>query len=135
MPSLKPIVFTDDVAPTNSRTFTPNGISDDGTAQLINLTGTPAESATLQYGMRQAGSSRYNGKLRLAIPAVVTETINGVNVPKVDHSDFVEVRPSFSPRSTLEQRKAALRMAAELMHPDTGNADVIASFCGLERAW
>lgn len=113
MPALQNLVLTDRATPTPvNHTFVPDGIDQQNVGAVVNsgASGVPAGAERFTISMRKGGDNRYKGKLKLTLPILVTETINGVSVPKVARQTIVNVSFDFDERSTEQERKDAVGM-------------------------
>lgn len=107
MPQLQSVVLTDrtPVTPVNL-TFVPRD-SEGGVGVVVNNAGTPIGEKRCSVSMKHTGS-RYKGEVRLVLPVVATETINGISVPKVVRTAFVNLSVSFDESSTEQERTDAI---------------------------
>lgn len=114
MPQLQNLVLTDrtPVTPVNL-TFVPRD-SKDGVGVVVNNAGTPIGERKVTVSMKAAGT-RYKGEVRLTLPIVVTETINGVSVPKVARIGYVNLSASFDQTSTKQERDDAIGLMASAL--------------------
>lgn len=109
MPQLQSIVLTDrtPVTPVNF-TFDPRDI-DKGVGAVINSSGVPIGDKRLTVSMKKTGT-RYKGELRLTLPVIATETINGVSRPVVIRTSYVTLDVTFDEKSTEQERNDAIGM-------------------------
>lgn len=114
MPALQSVILTDrtPVTPVN-HTFVPRD-SKDGVGLVVTDTGTPIGEKRLTVSMKPTGT-RYKGEVRLTLPVVVNETINGVVVPKVARIGYVNLSVSFDETSTKQERDDAIGMMASAL--------------------
>lgn len=134
MPAFAPIVINDGATTPVAHTYTPNGVNpkDSTVAQFKESTGTPVGDKTITVSLRAATASR-KARVVIALPIMVTETINGVSVSRIDHSNFVEVIGTFSEKSTTQERKDAMALATNLISPS--HAVMSKVFQDLEMFW
>jgi hypothetical protein len=120
MPQLQNLVLTDrtPVTPVN-HTFIPRDISPDGVASVVESTGIPVGESRVTLLQKKSGS-KLNGELRLAVPVVQTETINGVSRPVVVRTAYVTVKTTFDQESSEQERTNAIGMIADAL--GTGKA-------------
>jgi hypothetical protein len=60
-------------------------------------------------------NNRYHGEVRLSLPVVVTETINGVASPIVVRTAFVSLSATFDEKSTEQERNDAIGMMSSAL--------------------
>lgn len=112
MPAIQNIVLQD--SSNNDHTFVPSMIKD-GVAMVVESNGIPFGNATYSVGTRQTPSGAFKSTVKLSIPALVTETIDGVSRSKVERTARVEATFSFDPTSTTTERANAVREFASAM--------------------
>lgn len=114
MPQLQNVILTDrtPVNPVNL-TFVPRDIKA-GVGEVVNNVGTPIGEKRLTVSMKQTGK-RFKGEVRLTLPVVVTETINGVSSPKVVRTGYVALTTSFDETSTEQERTDAVGMMSSAL--------------------
>lgn len=114
MPQLQNVILTDrtPVTPVNL-TFVPRGI-EGGVGETVNNAGTPIGEKRFTVSMKQTGK-RFKGEVRLVLPVVVTETINGVSSPKVVRTGYVNLSTSFDETSTEQERTDAIGMMSSAL--------------------
>lgn len=111
MPQLQSVVLTDRQATPVAHTFTPKDITSQGVAQVVETNGVPIGNSRLSISLRQTGvAGRYKAEMKLAVPVVVNETINGVSAPKVVRTGYADVSFTFDPTSTEEERNDVVGM-------------------------
>jgi len=82
MPQLQNLVLTDRAATPVAHTFTPRDVvANVGTVE--ESTGVKIGDKTFSISCRKAANGRSKVTMKLAVPVVVNETINGVTVPTV----------------------------------------------------
>lgn len=106
MALLAPVTLVDRTPTTPvSRVFNPQELLN-GTARLVALgpNGTAVGQSVLQVnGRRKAGTGNRNlAELKLSIPKVVVETINGVAVPRVIDTNYVRIIFDVGPLFTTQ---------------------------------
>lgn len=115
MPQLQSLVLADRTTPTPvNHTFTPSGINQQGVGEVVNSSGVPVGSERVTVSMKKS-NTRYKGSVRLTLPVLVTETINGVSNPVVARVAYVNMDFSFDEKSTEQERKNAVGMAADAL--------------------
>lgn len=116
MPQLQSLVLTDRSTPTpDDLTFLPRDIVA-GVGTVINTGGVPIGEKRVSVSSRKA-NSRYHGELRLVIPVVATETVNGISRPVVVRTAYVTVKTSFDEKSSEQERDDAIGLTASALSP------------------
>lgn len=105
------IVINDRAGTPVAHTYTPDGDDKNGVHLYSEKGSVPAGNAKYSIGLRQTGG-RYRGSIRLAVPVVQTQTINGVSTPVVVRTAYVEVNTSFDPLSSTQERADAVGLLA-----------------------
>lgn len=115
MPSLQNLVLTDrtPVTPVD-HTFVPRDIDAQGVGTVVSNAGTPIGEERATVSMKKRGT-RYVGEVRLTLPVVATETINGVDSPLVVRTAFAVCTFTFDEKSTSQERKDAVGMLASAL--------------------
>lgn len=119
MPALDNLTVADAAATPVDHTFKPQSLRD-GVARLVSSDGTPVGDKVITVSNRHS-PEKVKGKFVLAIPQVVTETINGVGRPVVVRTAYVELNVTFDRTSTEQERKDILKMTANAIADDSGN--------------
>lgn len=103
-----------------------------GTATFVEAASVPIGERTLTIRHRKSGT-RFYSRITLAVPVLVTETINGVQVPKVPRISFIDANFRFDDTSSTQERADAVGMFANLL---AANQNVVNStVVGLEGIW
>jgi len=108
------VVINDRAATPVAHTFTPDGNDPNGVCVFTEKTGVPAGDSRFTAQLRNS-NGKYRPSLRLTVPVVQTQTINGVESPVVVRSAYVEVQCTFDALSTLQERKDAVGMMANAL--------------------
>lgn len=116
MPQLQNLVLADRESTPVNHTFVPAGIQGN-VATLVESTGTPAADSKLTLGWATTTNGRRKSTMRFTFPIVQNETINGIVMPKVVRSSYVEVSFSFDPTSTEQERKNVVGMTQAALLP------------------
>lgn len=117
MPQLQSLVLTDRTTPTPvNLTFVPRDIDAKGVGTVVNNAGTPIGEKRVTVSMKKR-NSRYYGQVRISIPVVATETINGVSKPVVVRTAFVNVDVTFDEKSTEAERNDAIGLLSSALAP------------------
>ena len=115
MPQLQNLVLTDrtPVTPVN-RTFVPRNVDGKGIGTVVFNAGVPIGEQRCTVSMSARGS-RYVGEVRLTLPVVVNETINGVVVPKVARTAYGVATFTFDQTASQQERDDAVGMMASAL--------------------
>lgn len=106
MGQLAPIVLNDGKT---DLTFKPAGISPDGVAKLVSGNGVIVGDKSLTVGAR-LNSQRRKVTVKLDLPTVIDETINGIAQPKQVRKAYLRVDTDFSTLATTLEREAAVNL-------------------------
>lgn len=119
MPSLQSLVLTDRATPTPvNHTFVPEDVTSDGKGTVVEGNGTKVGENRFQISCRRVnGSGKYRIDLNLFVPIVQTETINGIDNPKVVRQSIVNAQFFFDPASTPAERKNVVGMFQSAFDP------------------
>lgn len=98
-----------------AHTFNPNGFSADNRVAFFKKEGTTnIEDEKFSISWRESNTKRIV-RMKLELPVVVTETINGVNVPKLTRMAIADASFSFSTSSSEQERKNLVGIFANAM--------------------
>lgn len=115
MPQLQSLVLTDRTPTTPvNLTFVPREIDSKGVGTVINSAGTPIGEKRCSVSMTKR-NNRYKGEVRLALPVVATETVNGVSRPVVVRTAYVTLQADFAGESTEQERNDAIGMMSSAL--------------------
>jgi hypothetical protein len=109
MPQLTNLVLTDRAATPVNHTFTPKS-KENGVAVVSKSTGVPIGDPKYTISTGKTAGGRMKTTLKLSVPVVQTQTINGVSTPVVVRTAYVDATFSFSSDSSLQERKDAVGM-------------------------
>ncbi len=114
MPQLQSVVLTDrtPVTPVN-RTYDPQDIKA-GVGVAANGAVTPAGSERISVSNILSGT-RYKGEVRLVLPVIQNETVNGIVRPVVVRTAYVTLQTSFDTSSSEQERNDALGLMASAL--------------------
>lgn len=116
MPQLQNLVLTDRAATPVAHTFTPRDIvANVGTVE--ESTGVKIGDKSFSISNRKTANGRSKVTMKLAVPVVVNETINGVTIPTVSHVAYVDAVFSFDPKSSTQERKDVVGMFQSSLDP------------------
>lgn len=123
MAQYAPITVLDGKPTPASHTFVPNGESpkDPAINRFKESTGVKKGDNLLTTSLREQGTNS-KFRMQLTLPVMVTETINGVSVPRVVRTIFIDMSMVFDELSTQQERKDAQILLSNLLK---GNQPVI----------
>lgn len=101
------IVINDRAATPVAHTYSPDGDDKNGVHLYSEKGSVPAGNPKLSISLRRSGD-RYKGSVRLSIPVVQTQTINGVSTPVVVRTAYVEFNSNFDQLSSTQERNDAV---------------------------
>lgn len=103
MPQLQNLVLTDRAATPVAHTFTPRDVvANVGTVE--ESTGVKVGDKLFSVSVRKTPNGKSRVTLKLVIPVVVNELINGVTVPTVARTSYAETTFTFDPTSSTQER-------------------------------
>jgi hypothetical protein len=108
------LVVNDRASTPVAHTFSPDGNDANGVHVYSEKTGTPAANPRFTASLRRTGG-KYRPTLRFQLPAVQTQTINGVSNPVVVRTAYVELSCVFDEGSTEQERKDAVGLMANTL--------------------
>lgn len=108
MPALQSIVLTDRAGTPVNYTFVPRDIQA-GIGTVVNNGGVPIGEKKLRVSLLEK-NGKMRGEVRLDIPVVATETINGISVPKVVRSIKISLQMESEKTATETERNDAVGM-------------------------
>lgn len=101
------LVINDRAGTPVAHTYTPDGDDKNGVHLWSEKTSVPAGNAKYSLSLRKSGD-RYRGAIRLSVPVVQTQTINGVSSPVVVRTAYVEFASNFDSLSSAQERADAV---------------------------
>lgn len=106
------LVVKDRTTPTPAdRTFSPDGDDPNRVHVFSEKTGIPAGNARYTAQLRRS-KGKFRPTLRLAVPVVQTQTINGVSNSVIVRTAYIELSATFDETSTPQERADAVGMMA-----------------------
>lgn len=102
------LVINDRAATPVAHTYSPDGDDSNGVHVYSEKTSVPAGNPRFTAQLRKDASGKYRPTLRLAVPVVQTQTINGVSSPVIVRTAYVEVNATFDGLSTSQERADAI---------------------------
>jgi len=97
------LVINDRATTPVAHTYSPDGDDTNGVHLFSEKTGVPAGNPRFTISHRYSGG-KYRPTLKLAIPVVQTQTINGVSSPVVVRTTYAEVGFTFDSLSSEQER-------------------------------
>lgn len=115
MPQLATLVLKDrtPVTPVD-HIFVPKDIVD-GIGTVVESTGVPVGDNRVAISLRQTPNGSYKGTVRLTLPEVQNQTINGITSPIVVRTAYAEATFTFAQSSTEQERTNAVGMLADAL--------------------
>lgn len=108
------IVIADRAGTPVNHTYSPDGDDKNGVALWSEKGTIPAGNAKYSASVKLS-NGKYRANLRLAVPIVQTQTINGVASPVVVRTAYVEVSTTFDALSSTQERSDAIGLMANSM--------------------
>lgn len=118
MPQLQNLVLTDRASTPVAHTFTPQDVvANVGT--VVESTGVPVGNNQFSISLKKPGASgsRFKATIKLALPTVATQVINGVSTPVVVRTAYADLTFTFDATSTLQERKDIVGMLMSALDP------------------
>lgn len=125
------IVVNDRAATPVAHTFAPRSITTDQ-ALFVEAGSVPIGERRLIIDSRFT-NGKYRIRLRVVNPTLVTEVVNGVNVPKVPRTSYGESSFTFDQTSTDQERKDTVAYIANALL--ASQTIPMGSIVGLEGVW
>lgn len=94
-----------------AHTFTPDGTDANKVHLFSEKTGVPAGDSRFSASLRRTGG-KFRATLKLAVPVVQTQVINGVSSPVVVRTAYGEVNFTFDELSSAAERADVVGMIA-----------------------
>ena len=114
MPQLQPLVLTDRQSTPVNHTFNPEEISG-GVASLVESSGVPIGDNRVTMSLRKTEGGNIKANLRFTFPVTATETVNGVDSPKILRVNRAEISFTFSNTSTESERNDIVGMVQDAL--------------------
>ncbi len=112
MPQLQNLSLTDRASTPVVHAFTPLDIKD-GVGKVVETSGVPIGNNSYSVSVKQNGGGKYKAVLKLVMPVVQTQTINGIATPVVVRTAYAEMTFTFDPSSTTQERDNIVGMFAD----------------------
>lgn len=136
MPAINAITINDGASTPVAHVYTPVDVTN-GVGELAERrpSGSMIGEAKLGISSRRVSASkRDKSEIRFAIPKVVTETVNGVNVDKVIGTSYIRILADWDPNHTPDERTAQKGLVRNAVAA-SGQTLLDAVFRGLERVY
>lgn len=116
MPALQSIVLTDRAATPVNYTLVPTGgpKGSVGRVAVADATGNLLSERSLTISGRRT-AQRLRSSLKLAVPIIANEVINGVSVPKVARVAYANIEFSFALDSSEQERNDVVGMLSSAL--------------------
>lgn len=85
----------------------------------------PIGNNTFTIGVTKTANGRYKATVKLVVPVVVNETINGVTKPAVARTSYAEATITFDPTSSEQERKDVIGMLQSSFDSSKWTNDVL----------
>ena len=112
MPAITTLVLKDRATTPVDHTFTPSNVTD-GVGLVVESNGTKVGDSKYSVSSRKTASGRYNVKVKLEVPVVETQTVNGIAKAVVTRVAYAEGSFSFAADSTKQERDNLVGMFAD----------------------
>lgn len=109
MPALTSVVLKDRATTPVSHTFAPFDVKD-GVGYVVESTGLKLGDSRLSVTRRKTASGRWKASVKLEVPVIGTETINGIDYPKIVDIDRASTEFDFGPTATTTRRNNLVGM-------------------------
>lgn len=114
MPQLAGVSLTDRTPVTPVvRAFVPRDVQN-GVGAVVFNAGTLIGEQRLTISMKKIGT-RYKGEVRLTLPVVTNETINGIVSPKIVRAAYITTTVSWDEKSSFQERDDAVGLMANAL--------------------
>ncbi len=111
------VILQDREATPVSHSFSPDGDDANGVHVFSEKTGVPIGNSRLTASLRNS-NGKYRPSLRLQVPIVQTQTINGVSSPVVVRTAYADLTFTFDASSTEQERENVTGMLADALLAD-----------------
>jgi len=136
MPAIAAITIKDGATTPVSHIFVPIDVNG-GVGELAERRATGSMIGENKLGLssrRVSASKRDKSEIRFAIPKVVTETVNGVNVDKVIGTSYIRILADWDPNHTPDERTSQKGLVHNAMSA-SGQDLLDKVFRGVERVY
>lgn len=112
MPALTSLVLKDRATTPVDHTFIPSELKD-GVGTVVESSGQKIGDSKYSVSSRKTAGGRYAAKVKLEVPVVENQTVNGVTRPVVTRVAYATVDFSFAADSTTAERNNLVGMLAD----------------------
>lgn len=117
MPQLQATVLQDRRTTPVSHTFTPRDITG-GVGTVIESSGIPIGNNRLSVALSQVQTSgRYKATVKLAMPVVQTQVVNGVSTPVVVRTAYADLTFTYESSSSTQERDDIVALVRAALDP------------------
>lgn len=109
MGQLANVVLTDRATTPVNHTYVPLDITN-GVGTCVESTGVPVGDNRITIAMKKS-TDRYKPEVRLTLPVVQNQVVNGITTPTVVRTAYANLSFSFDSTSTLQERKDCVELA------------------------
>ena len=113
------LVLTDRAATPVAHNYEPDGDDANGVHLYSERSGVPAGRPSFSASMKKS-SGKIRQELRLAVPIVQTQTVDGIAKPVIVRTAYVTVSATFSDVSLSQERNDAIGMMASALSATSG---------------
>ncbi|QXN75348.1 MAG: hypothetical protein [Grapevine-associated levi-like virus 10] len=117
MPQLNPLVLKDGAATPANHTFQPRDITG-GVAALVESTGVPIGDRRITLALNRTTAGRLKASVKVAIPIVQDQVLNGVSRPAIVRTAYADVVFSFDGTSSTDERKDLMAFVSNMFKSD-----------------
>lgn len=117
MAQLQNLVLKDREATPNDHTFVPRDIRDN-VGEVVESTGVPVGESRFTISLRKTSNGRYKSTLKLVVPVVQNQTVNGIVTPVVVRTSYATIDFDYDARSTTNERNNFVGMIADALKAD-----------------
>ncbi len=114
MPQIANLVLKDRAATPVNHTFTPQGFPN-GVATLVESTGVPLADKRLTIAVSKTTQGRRKVTLKVVVPVVQDQVINGITSPVIVRTGYADVAFSFDASSSEQERKDLVSFVYEAL--------------------
>lgn len=111
------LILTDRASTPVDHTLTPDGTDTNGVHLFSEKVGVPAGYPRFTASLRRT-NEKYRASLKLAVPVVANQTINGVSAPIVVRTGYAEVNFTFDQLSSAQERADLIGMISDALSAD-----------------
>ena len=117
MAQLQNLVLKDREATPHDHTFAPRDIRDN-VGEVVESTGVPVGESRFTISLRKTSNGRYKSTLKLVVPVVQNQTVNGIVTPVVVRTSYATIDFDYDARSTTNERNNFVGMIADALKAD-----------------